>query len=195
MNHSIRYKDHKSSDVAPLIISINMMGDNLIGLELGVYRAQSFMTILHNCDNVKKLIGVDFFKPYTDFIKPNPDGQPSKYVTNFEAELNKHWTLLNCKYEAPKNKEVNIIIKDSLEAVKEIEGESLDFIFFDAMTTEQQTFNEAMAYYPKIKKGGYFMGHDSHCIKQVMEPINKVKKHFNNTNKMISYAECFIFKK
>ena len=63
------------------------------------------------------------------------------------------------------------------------------------MLTEQQTFNEAMAYYPKIKKGGYFTGHDSQCIKQVMKPILKVKKHFGNIEKIISYADCFLFKK
>ena len=63
------------------------------------------------------------------------------------------------------------------------------------MLNKEQTYNEAMAYYPKIKKGGYFTGHDSQCIEQVIEPINKVKKHFNNTNKMISYGNCFIFKK
>ena len=195
MNHSIRYKNYQGSDVSPLIISINMMGDNLVGLELGVFRAESFMTILHNCDNVKKLIGVDHWRSYTDFIKTDPDGQPAMSIDDFQAEANKNITLLHCKYGTPKNKQVNIIAKDSLEAVKEIKDESLDFIFFNAMLNKEQTYNEAMAYYPKIKKDGYFTGHDSQCIEQVMEPINKVKKHFNNTNKMISYGNCFIFKK
>ena len=191
----MNYKDFNKSDVSPLILSINMMGENLVGLELGVFRGESFMTILHNCDNVKKLIGIDHWKPYTDFIKTNPDGKPAMHIDAFQAELNKNVTLLLCKHNTPKGKQVSIIEKDSLEAVKEIEDESLDFIFFDAMLTEQQTFNEAMAYYPKIKKGGYFTGHDSQCIEQVMKPILKVKKHFGNIEKIISYADCFLFKK
>ena len=55
----MNYKDFNKSDVSPLILSINMMGENLVGLELGVFRGESFMTILHNCDNVKKLIGIN----------------------------------------------------------------------------------------------------------------------------------------
>lgn len=191
----MNYKNYNKSDIAPLILSINMMGENLVGLELGVFAGDSFMTILHNCDNVKKLIGIDHWKPYADFIKEIPDGKPGMHIDPFRAELNKNITLLLCKHHTPEDKQVSIIQKNSLEAVKEIEDESLDFIFFDAMLTEQQTFNEAMAYYPKIKKGGYFTGHDSQCIEQVMKPILKVKKHFGNIEKIISYADCFLFKK
>jgi len=52
----LSHKYNVKADIHPLILAINTMGKNLIGLELGVYRAESFMTILHNCNNVKKLI-------------------------------------------------------------------------------------------------------------------------------------------
>ena len=68
MNHLTAYRDVTETDISPLISAINIMGKNLTGLELGVFRAESFLTILHNCNNVKKLIGVDNWKPYEDFI-------------------------------------------------------------------------------------------------------------------------------
>jgi len=44
-------------DVKSLIHAINLHGENLIGLELGILRAESFCTLLQNCPNIKKLYG------------------------------------------------------------------------------------------------------------------------------------------
>jgi hypothetical protein len=81
-----------------------------------------------------------------------------------------------------------------LEAVHDIEDQSLDFIFFDAMMSEEQTYNEAKAYYSKIKNNGYFMGHDAVAKKQVIEPMIEVKKLYNNNNKIFTYNNTFLFK-
>ena len=177
------------SDISPLILAINIMGENLHGLELGVAKGESFMTILHNCKNVKSLIGVDSWKSHTDFLKEEPDGLPAYTVDEKESEFNKMMTHLHIKYDSPDGKEISIIEKDSLEAVNDIPDESLDFIFFDAMMSKEQTFNEALAYYPKIKKGGFFTGHDALVIRQVMKPIEDVKNKFKNTNPLIVFLD------
>lgn len=187
------HKNYINSDIQPLILAINIMGKNLTGLELGVLRGESFMTILHNCNNVSKLIGVDNWKPYTDYIKNEPDGKAAYSVGEKESEYNKLLTKLNIKYGNVDNR-YQIIEKNSLEAVKNIKDESLDFIFFDAMMSAEQTFEEGMAYYKKIKKGGFFTGHDSNAIKQVIKPIEKVKENYNNTNELVIYSNCFLFK-
>ena len=189
LTHSFR--NHRS-DVQYLVQAINTIGDNLVGLELGVFRGESSMTILHNC-SIKQLYLIDHWKPYYDFIKPVPDGQPAKIVTEIEAELNEFLTRHAIKYSGMSEK-VQIIKEDSLDAVKHIEDESLDFLFFDAMLNEEQSFEEAVAYYPKIKKGGFFMGHDAHCNKQVIKPIERVKEHFNNLNSVHIYLDSFLFK-
>ena len=194
MNHLTAYRDVTETDISPLISAINIMGKNLTGLELGVFRAESFLTILHNCNNVKKLIGVDNWKPYEDYLRRVPNGVPVSITDEKQMKLNESIAMLNLEYGTPKGKKVVIIKKDSLDAIKHINDKSLDFIFFDAMMTEKQCLEEAMAYYPKIKKGGYFTGHDSICIQQVIEPIKKVKKHFKNNNDLITYANCFLFK-
>jgi len=194
MNHLTAYKDATHTDIYPLIFAINIMGKNLTGLELGVFRAESFLTILQNCENVKKLIGVDNWKPYVDYLRRVPNGVPVESIDEKQSKLNESIAMLNLEYGTPKGKKVIVINKNSLDAVHHVKDKSLDFIFFDAMMTEEQSFEEAMAYYPKLKKGGYFMGHDSICTQQVIEPIKKVKKHFKNKNDLVIYANCFLFK-
>jgi hypothetical protein len=194
VNKSFSHFNYTKSDIAPLILTINILGDNLVGLELGVLRADSLMTILHNCNNVKKMFGVDNWKPYKDYLKDKPDGKPSYSVNQKQSDLNKYITHLNLTYDLPLNKEAQILEEDSLKAVKKIKDKSLDFIFFDAMMSETQSYNEALAYYPKIKKNGYFMGHDADAIEQVIKPIEKVKRKFKNNNRLITYNNCFLFK-
>ena len=38
-----------NSDVSDLILAINTLGDDLVGLELGVARGSSLINILNNC--------------------------------------------------------------------------------------------------------------------------------------------------
>jgi hypothetical protein len=188
------YKDGTHwADISPLILAINTIGNDLIGLELGVERCDSFLTILHNCNNVKKLYGVDNWKPYYDFLKPEPDGKPLYYVNEQESEHNRSIAFSRLKYETKEYHNFEIIEKDSLIAAKDIPDSSLDFIFFDAMMSEEQTYAEALAYYPKIKKGRWFMGHDATCNLQVIQPIEQVKQKFNNTNELVCYGNCFLF--
>ena len=191
---NLSHYNHIESDISALILAINTMGNNLIGLELGVFRGNSFLTILHNCNNVKKLYGVDNWKPYYDFIKPVPDGKPEYFVNEKQSELNRFLTFWQLKYGTNKSHDFEIIEKDSLIAVKDISDSSLDFIFFDAMMTEEQTYAEALAYYPKIKKGRYFLGHDAMSDEQVIKPIERVKQKFNNSNEIVCYNNCFLFK-
>ena len=143
--HLTAYKDVTQTDISPLISAINIMGRNLTGLELGVFRAESFLTILQNCNNVKKLIGVDNWKPYTDYLRRVPNGIPVETTDEKQMKLNESIAMLNLEYGTPKGKEVVIIKKDSLDAIEHIDDKSLDFIFFDAMMTEKQCLEEAMA--------------------------------------------------
>jgi len=181
-----------NSDVSDLIIAINTLGEDLVGLELGVLRGESFLTMLNYC-NIKKLYGVDSWRPYTDFIKYIPDGKPAGSFTLEQQEIHKFLTYHSIKYCKHRDK-AEIIEKDSMEAVKQIPDNSLDFIFFDAMLTEKQCYEEAKAYYPKIKKGGFFTGHDAKCIEQVIKPVERVKNEYGNENRIIIYRDCFLFK-
>ena len=70
------FKNNSGTDIAPLIQAINVIGQDLVGCELGAHRGYSTMTMLHNC-SLKKLFVIDNWKPYIDYLKQEPDGQPA----------------------------------------------------------------------------------------------------------------------
>lgn len=178
--------------VGHLIQAINALGTDLIGLELGVMRAESSVTILQNC-LIKKLYLIDNWKPYVDYIQPNSDGNSVVIVNEMQAENNEFLARQHIKYSGHQEK-VEIIKEDSIPALQQIPDQSLDFIFFDAMLTKEQTYEEAKVCYTKIKKGGSFLGHDAFAFKQVIDPIIEVKKLYNNENPLFVYADTFQFK-
>lgn len=53
---------------------------------------------------------------------------------------------------------ITITRKDSIEAAKGFENESLDMIYLDTYHTYQQTIRETHAWIPKLKHGGVFAG-------------------------------------
>jgi predicted O-methyltransferase YrrM len=187
------FKNNSGTDIAPLIQAINVIGQDLVGCELGAHRGYSTMTMLHNC-SLKKLFVIDNWKPYVDYLKQEPDGQPAYIINEIDSEINEFLFNNHLKYSGSQDK-VSIIKKDSLDAVKTLQDNSLDFLFFDAMLDKNQTYEEAHAFYPKLKQSGYFMGHDANCFQQVIEPINKFKSEVGNTNKLMIYNNTFLFKK
>ena len=54
------------------------------------------------------------------------------------------------------------IRRTSLDAAKQFENESLDFVFIDAAHDYENVKNDINAWYPKVKKGGTISGHDYH---------------------------------
>lgn len=50
--------------------------------------------------------------------------------------------------------------KRSLEAVAEFADESLDFVYVDANHSYQDSLDDMLAWFPKVKPGGLFAGHD-----------------------------------
>ena len=64
----------------------------------------------------------------------------------------------------------------SVEASKQFEDESLDFVFIDAMHTYEAVCEDIDSWFPKVKKGGFIAGHDYNY-----KPVaNAVKKKLPN---------------
>ena len=174
-------------DVKSLIHLFNLQGKDLIGLELGVLRAESFCSILQNCPNVKTLYGVDSWKPYTDIL-----GAPYS-MTEQQQEMHKFTAQHLIKYSGLKDKAV-IIEKDSVEASKEIEDVSLDFIFLDAYLDYESTMRDLETWYPKVKTDGLFTGHDWHSP-TVQKAVTEFRNKRNITENLSTFDSAWAWRK
>ena len=68
INDSYDFVNNLHASVRALIPLIATHGENLVGAEIGVWKGDSFLTLLQNCPNIKTLHGVDFYEPYDDYI-------------------------------------------------------------------------------------------------------------------------------
>lgn len=147
-------------DVRSLIMTIGTLGKDLVGVELGLYRAESFCALLQNCPNIKKLYGVDSWQPYDDWIGTSRDAKKAGKTTNIPSMDLVRETALNYIYFSGQAHRAEILEMDTAEAVLEFEDDSLDFVFLDAYLSEEQARRELRDWWPKVKKGGLFSGHD-----------------------------------
>lgn len=191
----INYNFYNSkSDIQSLVHAINLHGEDLIGLELGVYKAESFCTLLHNCPNIKKLYGVDSWEPCVDYLRTPYDASiPVAIIDKKHIEGAKLTAFHNIKF-CNCNEKAVIIEKDLNEAIKEIDDSSLDFIFLDAYLDKEGVISQITNWYKKVKPGGLFAGHDWECS-VVEEALHHFRKQNNITNSLSFFDNTWIWKK
>jgi hypothetical protein len=180
-------------DAQSIIHLISQHGPNLVGLELGVFEAQSFCSLLQNCSNVKTLYGVDSWQPYTDYLKEPYDETPAYNIDSKSIELVKSIAFHSIKHSGFKEKAI-ILEKDSKDALNDIPNNSLDFIFLDTYMSEKQAFEDVYDWYPKVKKGGLFTGHDADGS-IIMIVILNFRKRYNINSPLSVFDNTFVWKK
>jgi len=185
MNNDYDFGNNLHTDVRALIPLIAVHGDNLVGAEIGVWKGDAFLTMLHNCPNIKTLHGVDCYEPYNDYLSPGVynSNEPSVVYDKKDIDFIKLVCYHRLEYSGHKDK-IRFHEMDSNEAADYIDDDSLDFIFLDAYLTGQQAKNDLDVWYPKVKDGGIFAGHDWDCI-DVQIAVNGFRSD-NNINKLMS---------
>jgi hypothetical protein len=178
------FKDAQT-DVKSLIHLINLHGDDLVGLELGVFRAESFCTILQNCPGVKELHGIDSWLPYVDYLKEPYDGTPAYEIDLKTIKHIKLTALHNIEFSGHKEKAI-IHEKNSDDAVNNFADETFDFIFLDTYMTLEQAEKDLHHWYPKLKKGGLFTGHDWNSS-AVQHAVNNYREKYKITAKISTF--------
>ena len=149
-----------------LVEPIKALGDNAVGLELGVARAETSAYLLDNCPNIAKFYCVDPWTPYMDWngmvTKEIIEGMRVAAYSNMSEYGNK----------------VEIIRETSNKAADMIEDNSLDFIFIDGDHSFTAAYHDITVYWPKVKKGGLFAGHDT-GMRSVDDAIAKFRQENN----------------
>ena len=189
MTQNYDFSEDTTSDITPIIFTIGVLGKELVGLELGVMRGSSFMTLLHACPNIKTLYGIDNYKPYKDCITNPYTGNPVAIADEKDAECHKFITHHRIKYSGMKEK-VIFYEEDSDEAIKKFKPQSLDFIFIDTFMTYEQAVNDIRSWYPIVKDGGLFAGHDWSAY-VIQKAVNEVRDEVEPDAVVMGYANCW----
>lgn len=144
---------------------VNLLKDkpNLKGLEIGCAQGNTTSFLLRSLPDLF-LYGVD---PYIDYIDWNG---------NDLQDLNNTYQLLMDKIQ-PYQDRYKLYREYSDTACNHFENESLDFIFIDGLHTYEQVKKDCENYYPKIKSGGLFAGHDYYTISEVRKAVKEFAIH------------------
>lgn len=142
---------------------------NPVGIEIG---SETGITSEHLLDNKEDLIlhCVDPFLPYID-----------KSVSG--AHFPEHDSLYQNFIDRMKLYEPRMILHrmTSDEALEKFEDNTYDFIFIDGLHEYDQVKKDIENYYPKIKNGGVFSGHDYEYVEDVKRAVNEFAERVGAT--------------
>lgn len=149
-----------------LVPYIKRHGENLKGIEIGTCRGESTYYFLDKCPNIETLYTIDPYKGYQDWNGEITQDDVDKFRTVAEKNLKKF------------NKKVTMIREESVKAASNFSDEDFDFIFVDGDHSYEATLADCEAYYPKLKKGGIFCGHDYQTLENVKRAVDDFRiKH------------------
>ena len=128
----------------------------LVGCEVGVCLGVTSEAFLKNLP-IEKLYAVD---PYPAYLDWNGD----VVGANFSEERQAMMKATAYKQLSPYGEKVDFVYKHSTDFAKEINDEHLDFIFIDGDHSYEGCLNDLKAWWPKVKSGGLFAGHDLYFV-------------------------------
>lgn len=134
---------------------LELIPKNSRGIELGVLHGDFSSKIL---DIVKphQLFLVDPWKRFND-----PDHLADSTNNVYQQDHDgRYYYVANRFKKEIYNGVVSIMRKMSLEIAASFDDEFFDWIYLDANHSYQNVLNELMAYFPKVKSGGFILGDD-----------------------------------
>jgi predicted O-methyltransferase YrrM len=145
----IEYGNTASPSGEGLIEPINELKGKLVGVEIGVCLANTTEAFVKGIKNLKKLYAIDNYPIFVDLGGENLNEERQDLMKKAAKEK-----LI------PYKDKVEFLNVTSEEFVKTLKDESLDFVFIDGDHSFEGALKDFQNYYPKIKKGGIFAGHD-----------------------------------
>lgn len=158
------------------LIKTHFKQKRLIGVEIGVRKGNNAKSILKEL-NILKLYLVDIWNDYNEF--------------GIKNSTNKYYKIVLKRFE--KDKRVEIIRGFSEIVVKNIENNSLDFIYIDGNHEYEYVYKDIDLWFEKLKDFGIIAGHDILNIKDVFKAVRDWSiKHQIKFN--ISVPDWYIIK-
>lgn len=146
---------------------IKRLGENIVGVEIGTCRAESTAFLLDKCPNISKLYTIDPYKAYDDWNGEITQDTIDKFMAIAKKNLKQYGDRVEMIRETS---------ADAAEKIKTITDKAeFDFIFVDGDHSYDTTLADCEAYYPLLKKGGLFCGHDYSSIQSVNDAVNSFR--------------------
>ena len=141
--------------------------EGLKGIEIGMsagVTTRHFFELLPGL----QMVEIDPYAPYVDW---NGD-EHTPYRA--EATLEEFW-IRNADFKS----RIRHFHTTSDKAAKFLPDEAFDFVFIDGLHTYDQVLKDCQNYWPKVKSGGLFAGHDFNTIQAVGDAVRAFAKSLN----------------
>lgn len=171
-----------NSEVGSLVYSYNQLGDNIVGAEIGAYRAQCSCCILQKCENIKKMYLVDPYQPHYDKIQ-------NLFFDEKEMEFVKTTAYHNIKWSGYQHKAEFLECSEE-DAANKIKDNSLDFVYFDAWIDIDTIGEKIHRWESKVRPGGIFSGHD-----WVYLPVREKLIEYRGSKKILNVNNTWMWYK
>lgn len=149
---------------------IKRLGENVVGIEIGTCRAESTAYLLEKCPNIQRIFTIDPYQAYQDWNGEITQDDVDRFMDAAKKNLE------------PYGDRARMIRETSTQAVSNFTDTLVDFIFVDGDHSYEATLADCEAYYPFLKPGGFFCGHDYSSIDAVYRAVND----FRDNNKITS---------
>jgi len=140
---------------------------NGFGIEIGVSEG-NFSKILLENTNLQRIYFIDPWREYPKSVYKDGTNTSQKIQ---DARYNMVVERLK-KY----GEKATIIRKDSVEALVDFSDNYFDFVYIDANHAYEYVKNDMKNWYPKLKVGGIFAGHDYMSVSSSSRFKETVKK-------------------
>ena len=132
-----------------LVPALQQLSGDLVGCEIGVCHGFTTEYLLKHVPNISKIWAVDSYPSFVDW-----DG------TRVTAERQQETKARCFTRLTPFIDKVSFIYQNSESFAPSVEDGSLDFVFIDGDHSYEATLKDCQLYWPKVKSGGLFAGHD-----------------------------------
>ena len=145
--------------------------ENPVGAEIGAHRGECSRHLLELHSGLK-LYMIDMWSPDT-YKGKGDDAATEPYRKIYEKECEQNYKTA-CAVADKYKMSAYILRGGSLEAVKWVMDNTLDFAFIDASHSYEDVKADILAWLPKIKKGGYLFCHDYGLFEGVTRAVTEM---------------------
>lgn len=143
--------------------------DAKLGIEIGVDEGRTSQYFLTQLPELK-LFGID---PYAGYVDWNGNNLDQDGRNNTLETASNRLNVFGNRYA--------LFRMPSDDAVDNFIDDSYDFIFIDGLHEYDQLKKDCANYFPKIRKGGVFAGHDYKTIPGVTKAVDEFAKEVGAT--------------